>query len=183
MPAALASLSDALNLAGATGAGFTGSAPAGTLEAMAVHMQRGRQTLHLVRGDERSTSEPSSAPAARPAGRDGRIDRALSAMGAALHERWTVTRLARSVGMSRPAFALRFQEAVGTSPMRHLARCRMERAAELLAASEAPLAQVAELVGYESEFAFNRAFKRVHDVAPGAYRRRSRGAPSFRAAA
>ena len=106
-------------------------------------------------------------------------------MQGALDKRWTVTMLARKVGLSRPAFARRFVEATGVSPLRYLTRCRMERAAELLASSQESLPRIGELVGYDSEFAFNRAFKRHFFVAPGSFRRAARTsfAPSLRAAA
>jgi len=102
-----------------------------------------------------------------------------------LDRRWTVSALARSVGLSRPVLARRFVEQTGLSPMRYLAQKRMQRAAELLRDSDAALAQIGSLVGYNSEFAFNRAFKRHHQVAPGSFRRRSSvpTAPVFRAAA
>ncbi len=94
---------------------------------------------------------------------------------------WTVTSLARRVGLSRPAFARRFRESEGTSPKRYLAALRLDEAARLLRVTDAGLAQVAVRVGYSSEFAFNRAFKRRHGWAPGGYRRGA--APEFRAAA
>ena len=95
-------------------------------------------------------------------------------MQAELAQRWTVSGLARRVGMSRPAFARRFAAETGSSPLRYLARARMERAASLLEQPELGLAQIAERVGYSSEFAFNRAFKRHHHVAPGSFRRHLR---------
>lgn len=84
---------------------------------------------------------------------------------------WTVRTLAKQLAVSRPVLARRFRDAVGVPPMRWLAARRMERAAELVHAADRPLARVAELVGYCSEFAFNRAFKRHHGVAPGRFRR------------
>lgn len=89
-------------------------------------------------------------------------------------QRWTVASLARRAGMSRPVFARKFATTFGSTPLRYLTERRMERAAELLRASELPLAQVAECVGYISEFAFNRAFKRHFLVPPGHYRRSAR---------
>jgi transcriptional regulator GlxA family with amidase domain len=101
-----------------------------------------------------------------------------------LELRWTVTQLARRVGMSRPVFARRFRAALGMSPLRYLSAQRMQRAAELLQQPEPSLAEVAARVGYVSEFAFNRAFKRHYFVAPGSYRRRlqQHSAPMLRAA-
>lgn len=112
--------------------------------------------------------EPHDKPA------DLAIQRAVALMDADLARRWTVAQLARAVGLSRPAFARRFVEQAGTSPLRLLARRRMERAAELLAQPAAGLAWIAAQVGYDSEFAFNRAFKRHHGLAPGSFRRELR---------
>jgi AraC-like DNA-binding protein len=99
-------------------------------------------------------------------------------IGAALrliHERpaqpWTVASLAEEVGMSRSAFAERFSRVVGESPMQYLTRWRLQKAASLLRGGDAGLAEVAARVGYESDAAFNKAFKRILGVTPGAYRR------------
>lgn len=103
--------------------------------------------------------------------RDEQVEQAIALMRGALAERWTVTRLAKRVGLSRPAFARRFVASTGESPRRYLARVRMERAAELLRSSREGLARIGAQVGYDSEFAFNRAFKRAYLVAPGTFRR------------
>ena len=116
--------------------------------------------------------EGTSSP---PLRKVGRIAKALALMQAELARRWTVAELSRKVGLSRAAFARLFKIETGESPLRHLTRQRLDRAAELLLESELSLAEIAERVGYESEFAFNRAFKRRHGVAPGVFRRR-RGA-------
>jgi transcriptional regulator GlxA family with amidase domain len=99
------------------------------------------------------------------------VQKAIELMHGALAERWTVSRLARRVGLSRPAFARRFVEQTGESPLRYLRRARMQRAAELVQDTREGLAQIGAQVGYDSEFAFNRAFKRFHHVAPGTFRR------------
>jgi len=137
-----------------------------------------------------STSTPNKPSHLRLVGQgaprpDAQVARSIALMSEQLDKRWTVTALARSVGLSRPVFARRFVEQTGISPMRHLTRIRMARAAELLRESSAGLAQVGLRVGYDSEFAFNRAFKRHHQLSPGNYRRRSSfsAAPVFRAAA
>ena len=122
--------------------------------------------LRLIHSSERC--EPSSPRRARS---DAQVQCAIALMRADLAERWTVTRLARRVGLSRPAFARRFVAQTGTSPLRYLSHARMQRAAELLRQTDSSLAHVAEQVGYRSEFAFNRAFKRFHHVAPGTFRR------------
>ena len=120
---------------------------------------------------------------------DPRIARALDLLRSRPAERWTVEALAKAAGMSRAAFARRFLAEIGSPPLRKLAEIRMDIAAEQLALTDASLASIAAEVGYESEFAFGRAFKRAIGEAPGVYRRRSRseGAalrpPTIRAAA
>jgi AraC-like DNA-binding protein len=103
--------------------------------------------------------------------RDRRIERALELLDRDLSKYWTVEHLARAVGLSRPVFAREFVRMLQLSPMRYLMQRRMQVAAELLLDTEASLAEVATRVGYQSEFAFGRAFKRHHGVAPGTYRR------------
>ena len=102
---------------------------------------------------------------------DRRIARALELMRSEPGKRWTVERLARAVGLSRAAFARHFVETTGRSPLRHLSDVRLALAASLLETSDASLAEIAARVGYASEFAFSRAFKRRHGVAPGRFRR------------
>jgi len=75
------------------------------------------------------------------------------------------------VGMSRSAFAARFSQRVGQTPMQYLTFWRMQRARELLAATRLSIAAIAERVGYQSEAAFNKAFKKAVGTGPGAYRR------------
>jgi AraC-like DNA-binding protein len=104
--------------------------------------------------------------------RDTRIEKAITLLNSDLSKRWTVELLARAVGLSRPVFARQFARALGLSPMRYLTQRRMQVAAALLQGSDAALAEVARRVGYESEFAFNRAFKRHYEVPPGVYRQR-----------
>lgn len=106
-------------------------------------------------------------------------DPALAPVLARIHAepgvRWTVEGLARTANLSRAAFARRFTEKMGEPPLTYLTRWRMGLAARLLVTSEASLAEVAHQVGYESEFAFSRAFKRTRGLAPDAFRRASRG--------
>lgn len=117
--------------------------------------------------------------------RDEHVQKAIELMHQQLDRRWNVTELARRVGLSRPAFARRFKERTGESPLRYLAHRRMARAAELVRTTGWGLAQIASHVGYGSELAFNRAFKRAHRVAPGTFRKLWCGAaaPMLRAAA
>jgi AraC-like DNA-binding protein len=92
-----------------------------------------------------------------------------------LHQRpttvWTLARLAKDVGTSRSVLAERFTRLVGMPPMQYLARWRMQMAANLLRTTSAGLADIAERVGYGSEAALSRAFKRSLGVAPAYYRR------------
>lgn len=119
-----------------------------------------------------------ASPCARP---DPLAERAALLLRAELSKPWTVSSLARRLAVSRPVLARRFRAAHGTSPMRYLTRLRMEHAAALLRARpELGLAHVGSMVGYGSEFAFNRAFKRHHGRAPGGYRW---SVPMLRAAA
>jgi AraC-like DNA-binding protein len=102
---------------------------------------------------------------------DPRIRRALEAMHRAPQDPWTVPRLARIAGMSRSGFAAHFQSRVGTSPKAYLTRWRMQLAAARLADGRAPLARIADELGYRSTFAFAKCFRRVHGHPPGRYRR------------
>jgi transcriptional regulator GlxA family with amidase domain len=103
--------------------------------------------------------------------KDPFVSRALSLMHKRLNEEWTVDDLGRQVGLSRSALADRFTRLIGEPPMRYLARWRLQVAANQLRNSDAPLAHIAEQVGYESEAAFNRAFKRSFGVPPATWRR------------
>jgi AraC-like DNA-binding protein len=87
-------------------------------------------------------------------------------------EPWTIERLANAVALSRSAFAARFSMRVGAPPPDYLARWRMTKAAELLRDGALAMSQIAARSGYRSEASFNRAFKRLEGVPPGAYRRR-----------
>jgi AraC-like DNA-binding protein len=109
--------------------------------------------------------------------RDPIVGQALAALHAAPTEEWTVERLARVVGASRSILAERFAELAGHPPMQYLALWRMQLASRLLA-DGGHVAAVAAAVGYESEAAFSRAFKKLVGQAPGAWRR---GAPLTRA--
>jgi AraC-like DNA-binding protein len=102
--------------------------------------------------------------------RDKRLARSLAAMHEQPEASWSVTSLARVATMSRPAFARRFRDTLGDTPLGYLTRLRMARGAELLRTTDDTLAQIAERVGYTSEFAFSRAFKRAVGEAPAFYR-------------
>jgi AraC-like DNA-binding protein len=85
---------------------------------------------------------------------------------------WTIAALADEVAMSRSAFAARFTELVGEPVMQYVTRWRMRVAVNALQDEQATVAELADRLGYRSEAAFARAFKRVVGVAPGAVRRR-----------
>jgi AraC-like DNA-binding protein len=84
---------------------------------------------------------------------------------------WTVQSLASKVAMSRSAFASRFMRLVGEPPLSYVTRWRMQKAAGMLREGKQTLAEIAAHVGYDSEAAFSKAFKRAVGSAPGAYRR------------
>ena len=102
---------------------------------------------------------------------DPHIGAALYSMHKRIEHPWTVASLASEAGMSRSAFALRFKELMSESPLEYLTRWRMYRGSDLLRESDRKLADVAQAVGYDSDGAFHRAFKRVLGMAPGEYRR------------
>jgi AraC-like DNA-binding protein len=79
---------------------------------------------------------------------------------------WTLQSLAERVGMSRSVFALRFREAVGVTPMEYLTRWRMLLAAQRLRNSSDGLSAIAQSLGYDSESAFGKAFRRVMGCSP-----------------
>ncbi|MEZ4444513.1 MAG: AraC family transcriptional regulator [Polyangiaceae bacterium] len=111
--------------------------------------------------------------------RDERLGRALRAIHERPGEPWTLDRLAKEAGMSRSSFATQFADEVGEPAMAYLSAHRMATARARLRDGEAPLAAIATEVGYQSEAAFGRAFKRATGVAPGRYRRDARrGGPS-----
>jgi len=103
--------------------------------------------------------------------RDESVGRALGK----LHERpahdWTLEELARQSGLSRSVLAERFLQFVGLPPMQYLAQWRMQLAATLLTSSSAGLAEIAGQVGYGSEAAFSKAFKRTVGASPAEWRR------------
>jgi AraC-like DNA-binding protein len=102
--------------------------------------------------------------------RDEHVGRALALLHRAPGRTWTLDELARDVGLSRSMLAERFVHFVGDTPMHYLAKWRMQIAAGLLTRGTASLVEVAAQVGYTSEAAFSRAFKRLVGIAPGFYR-------------
>jgi AraC-like DNA-binding protein len=106
--------------------------------------------------------------------KDERIVRALTALHRAPGEDWRVDTLAREARMSRTVFAERFAALLGQTPMQYLATWRMHLAEEMLSDRRSSVAQVADRLGYQTEAAFRRAFRRVRGVGPGDVRRRAR---------
>jgi AraC-like DNA-binding protein len=117
------------------------------------------------------TAESATCSGWAAALRDPVLSRALAALHGDPAHPWTVESLGQRAGLSRAAFARRFTAGLGEPPLAYLTRWRMTLAARQLRRTEDPLAAVARTVGYESEFAFARAFKRAYGAAPGSYRR------------
>jgi AraC-like DNA-binding protein len=105
--------------------------------------------------------------------RDRFVGRALALMHDAPGTDWTVDELGRRVGLSRSALHERFAEMIGQPPMQYLANWRMQVAASLLRNTNATVASIAQDVGYESEAALARAFKRLVGKPPAAWRRQT----------
>ena len=102
--------------------------------------------------------------------RDPVVARALSLLHRRVAEPWTLERLAREVGTSRSTLAERFAAGTGEPPMQYLARWRMQVAAHTLSEQHDKVFAVAQSVGYESEAAFSRAFKRIVGMTPSQWR-------------
>jgi AraC-like DNA-binding protein len=98
------------------------------------------------------------------------IGHALALIHRELARDWTLDELARAAGVSRSVFTERFRALIGESPMVYIARWRLLKARELLLDTSLSVAQVADLVGYQSEFSFGKAFKRLFGMPPGAAR-------------
>jgi AraC-like DNA-binding protein len=109
---------------------------------------------------------------------DQQIGRAISLINRDPSRTWSVASLATEVGMSRSAFAARFNGLVGEPPMHYVARWRMHVAMTSLKEEGASLGELAPRLGYQSEAAFSRAFKRFNGVSPGAARRSGDAAKS-----
>lgn len=103
--------------------------------------------------------------------RDAIVGRALAELHRAPAKRWSMDMLARAAGTSRSTLVERFVHYLGEPPMAYLARWRLRLAARLLTTSQHSVIEIAGEAGYESESAFNRAFKRAYGAPPGRYRR------------
>lgn len=104
--------------------------------------------------------------------RDPRLSRAISALHREPGRNWTVAELATETGASRSAFAERFLAVTGQTPLRYATELRMRLAAEWIGRDRVPIDTAAERLGYGSQAAFSRAFKRVIGQPPGAARSR-----------
>ncbi len=105
---------------------------------------------------------------------DPQIGVAMKSMHEDVEKPWTVESLAAACGMSRSAFAAKFKELVGETPLEYLTNWRMHKATALLRKGDKKLFDVAKAVGYESDAAFSKAFKRAFGVAPREYERNAR---------
>jgi AraC-like DNA-binding protein len=102
---------------------------------------------------------------------DAHVGKALRLLHANPVRDWTVDELAREVALSRSALAQRFADLVGEAPMRYLANWRMQLAKQMMREGARNIQEVATRVGYDSEAAFNRAFKRATGSPPAAWRK------------
>ena len=108
--------------------------------------------------------------------RDPVVGKSLMLLHSQTQHPWTIAELAKEVGLSRSALVERFTRYVSEPPMSYLTRWRLQLAARALASTSRGVAEIAEDVGYESEAAFNRAFKREFGLPPARYRRKHRDA-------
>jgi AraC-like DNA-binding protein len=115
-------------------------------------------------------STPSSQHGWIAALRDPVLAPAMAQLHAAPNRKWTVAELASASAVSRSVLDERFRRILGRSPIRYLTEWRMHVAADLFATTDLNVATIARRVGYESEEAFSRAFKRSHGSPPGAWR-------------
>lgn len=127
------------------------------VDVVLVHLLRAHSATTGCRGVVAALADPSVA-------------RALTAVHDDPAHRWTVESLAAEAGLSRAALARRWRDALGEPPLAYVTRWRVSLAGRLLATTDLPLAAVAARVGYESEFAFARAFKRTTGTSPGRWR-------------
>lgn len=123
-----------------------------TLRTLATHSECGRRGLAAL-------SDPA-------------IHKALELLHREVASPWTVAALAKSVGLSRSAFAARFTALVGEPPLQYLARWRMARASELLRDTRARISEIADGVGYGSVPSFNKAFRKWQGESPTMFRKR-----------
>ncbi|HZQ23624.1 MAG TPA: AraC family transcriptional regulator [Terriglobales bacterium] len=112
--------------------------------------------------------------------RDSEVGRSLALMHRNPAQPWTIASLAKEAGVSRSVLAERFRHFLNETPMAYLTRWRLQLGAEMLVSMSYSVAQIASEVGYESEAAFNRAFKREFEIPPARFRSKSRSAHATR---
>jgi AraC-like DNA-binding protein len=130
--------------------------------------------LYILRAWLDEQTEDGSATGWAATLRDPAITAALRHIHQDPAGQWTVETLGATAGLSRAAFSRRFTSLVGTPPLGYLTWWRMTLAAQLLRDTDKPVQVVGQRTGYTSEFAFAKAFKREHGLAPGRYRQQSR---------
>jgi len=114
--------------------------------------------------------------------RDTEVGKTLALMHRQPADPWTLETLAREAGISRSVLAERFRHYLGETPMAYLTRWRLQLGAQMLTSTSYSVAQIAGEAGYESEAAFNRAFKREFSLPPARFRTNSRAARTKAAA-
>lgn len=124
--------------------------------------------VEMLRGH--AAALPDDAKGLLAASRDPLVSRALTALHREPARKWTVDGLADTVGTSRSVLGERFTGLLEMPPMEYLTGWRMQLASNRLRGSREPLAGIAADVGYDSEAAFSRAFRRVVGISPGAWR-------------
>lgn len=150
---------------------IAGEANGSELPGSAVVRQRVAElfVIQAIRNELAAAAAPHQA--AGPLLHHPQMVRAIALMRGRMSSTWSLGLLARAVGMSRSAFAATFAAVVGEPPLQHLARMRVAAAAQILRATELSLGEVAACVGYGSDQALARAFKRYMRCSPGRYRR------------
>jgi AraC-like DNA-binding protein/mannose-6-phosphate isomerase-like protein (cupin superfamily) len=123
-------------------------------------------------------AEPGALVAVGPLD-DQPIAKAVEALSSRPAEAWSLDRLARHVGLSRTALAVKFRDRLGVPPMRYLTKVRLSQAAAYLATGHLSIQEIARLTGYQNDAALSKAFKREFGQAPGAYRDRARRLPDI----
>src|SRR5262249_6618899 len=106
--------------------------------------------------------------------RDSEVGKTLALMHRNPSHPWTIASLAKEAGPSRSVLAARFRDYLNEPPMAYLTRWRLQLGAQMVRTTNHSVAQIASEVGYESEAAFNRAFKREFEVPPARFRTRAR---------
>jgi len=128
--------------------------------------------VQMIRAHLQQSDAP---PAIWAAIADKQIGAALQLMHHGPQKQWTLDCLAKQVGMSRSAFVSKFGKLVDRTPLEYLTGLRMRKAEELLTEGRLSTASIAEKVGYQSEPAFSKAFKKLVGIGPGAYKKGIRG--------